>query len=70
MLIHAETLDCEPDPGGLEALDVHPLGVASRVLLRAENGDEVTIQTTSPMEQGVRYRVLPRDGSVRAFARS
>ena len=69
LLIHAETLDFESDPAGLEVLDVHPLGVASRVLVRGASGDEITIQTTSPVEEGARYRVMPRSASIRAFAR-
>lgn len=69
LLIHAETLDCEPHEGGALALDVHPLGVASRVLLVTDGGEEVTIQTTSEVEEGRHYRVLPREKSIRAFAR-
>ncbi|AWW75509.1 ABC transporter ATP-binding protein [Erythrobacter sp. KY5] len=69
LLIHAEALVCEPDAGGLAVLDVHPLGVASRVLVESESGEEISIQTTSPVEEGQRYRVTPRAGSVRAFAR-
>ena len=68
LLIHAETLDCAPDPGGLSVVDVHPLGVASRVLVMAADGQEVTIQTTSPVETGARYRITPQPRSVRAFA--
>lgn len=70
LLIHAETLDCEPDGGGHLALDVHPLGVASRVLLVTTGGEEITIQTTSPVEEGRHYRVRPRDRSIRAFSRA
>ena len=69
LLVHAETLECELDPDGLPVRDVHPLGVASRVLLRTAEGEEVTVQTTSPVEEGARYRVVPRIASVRAFAR-
>ncbi|EAQ27770.1 ABC transporter ATP-binding protein [Erythrobacter sp. NAP1] len=69
LLIHAEALECAPDAGGLAVLDVHPLGVASRVLVKSENGEEISIQTTSPVEEGQRYRVTPRAGSVRAFKR-
>lgn len=69
LLIHAETLDCEPDQSGLAVLDVHPLGVASRVMLVATSGEEITIQTTSPVKEGAHYRVSPRQGSIRAFAR-
>jgi iron(III) transport system ATP-binding protein len=69
LLIHAETLDCEPDVDGLWVRDVHPLGVASRVLLRNNAGEEITVQTTSAVAEGSRYRVVPRIASVRAFAR-
>lgn len=69
LLIHAETLDCEPDATGCFVLDVHPLGVASRVMLVTETGEQITIQTTSPVEEGQRCRVVPRPGSIRAFAR-
>ena len=69
LLIHAEALACEADPQGLAVLDVHPLGVASRVLLRNAGGEELTIQTTSPVEEGGQYRVTPHERSVRAFAR-
>lgn len=70
LLIHAETLDCEPDPEGLAVLDVHPLGVAARVLVTTTQGQEVTIQTTSAVEEGARYRITPRQSSIRAFARN
>lgn len=69
LLIHAETLDCVPDEAGLAVLDVHPLGVASRVLVIGTDGEAITIQTTSPVEQGRRYRFVPRPHSIRAFAR-
>jgi iron(III) transport system ATP-binding protein len=69
LLIHAETLVCTPDAEGLEALDVRTLGASSRVLLRTASGEEITVQTTSPVEPTRTYRVLPRDQSLRAFAR-
>ncbi len=69
LLIHAETLDCEPDEAGLEVLDVHPLGVATRVLVRSAQGEEITVQTTSPVDEGSRYRIVPREHGIRAFAR-
>lgn len=68
LLIHAETLDCEPDEAGLIVLDVHPLGVASRVLLANKAGEHISIQTTSAVEERRHYRVTPREGSIRAFA--
>lgn len=68
LLIHAETLDCEADTGGLLVRDVHPLGVASRVLIQADGGEEITFQTTSQLAIGERCRVVPRAASVRAFA--
>jgi len=70
LLVHAETLDCVADADGLIARDVHPLGVASRVLLSMANGEEITVQTTSPVQQGEHYKIMPRTGSVRAFARN
>ena len=70
LLVHAETLDCVGDAGGLEVVDVHPLGVASRLLLQTEAGEEITVQSTAPVEEGARYRVVPREASVRAFAKS
>lgn len=70
LLIHAETLDCAPDEAGLIVLDVHPLGVASRVLLVNADGEHISIQTTSPVEERRHYRVTPREGSIRAFARN
>lgn len=69
LLIHAETLDCVADETGMEVLDVHPLGVASRVIVRGATGEEIMIQTTSPVVEGARYRIVPRDGSIRAFIR-
>ncbi len=68
LLIHAEALGLEPDEAGLIVRDVHPLGVASRVLIESVSGEDITIQTTSPVEVGKRYRVVPHDASVRAFA--
>jgi iron(III) transport system ATP-binding protein len=70
LLVHAEALDCEPDAEGLAVVDVHPLGVASRLLLRTARGEEITVQSTAPVEEGARYRVVPREGSVRAFTRT
>lgn len=69
LLIHAETLDCVADEAGMEVIDVHPLGVASRVMVRGATGEEVTIQTTSPVVEGARYRIVPRESSIRAFTR-
>ena len=69
LLVHAETLDCLADAEGLAVVDVHPLGVASRLLLQTSDGDEITVQSTAPVSEGARYRVKPRLGSVRAFAR-
>jgi len=69
LLVHAETLDCIEDASGLEVVDAHPLGVASRLLLQTASGEEITVQSTAPVEEGARYRVVPREASVRAFAR-
>jgi len=70
LLVHAETLDCVSDDAGLAVVDVHPLGVASRLLLQTGGGEEITVQSTAPVEEGMRYRVEPREGSVRAFSRN
>lgn len=70
LLVHAETLDCIRDELGLIVVDVHPLGVASRLALQTMAGEEITVQTTAPVEEGARYRVVPRKGSVRAFLRN
>lgn len=69
LLVHAETLGCEADDAGLEVVDVHPLGVASRLLLQTPQGEEITVQSTAAVEEGARYRVIPKKGSVRAFLR-
>ncbi|MEP0391907.1 MAG: ABC transporter ATP-binding protein [Erythrobacter sp.] len=70
LLVHAETLGCVADPQGLEVVDVHPLGVASRLLLQSVQGEEITVQSTAPVEEGARYRVVPHAGSVRAFLKT
>lgn len=70
LLVHAEALDCVSDEGGLVVVDVHPLGVASRLALQNDAGDEITVQSTAAVTQGARYRVVPREGSVRAFSRN
>ncbi|UAB77992.1 ABC transporter ATP-binding protein [Erythrobacter sp. SCSIO 43205] len=69
LLVHAEFLDCIEDASGLEVVDVHPLGVASRLVLQTASGEEITVQTTSEVKEGASYRVVPRDASVRAFAK-
>lgn len=69
LLVHAETLECVSDEAGLTVIDVHPLGVASRLALQTGAGEEITVQSTAPVEEGARYRVVPRDGSVRAFGK-
>ena len=70
LLVHAETLGCVADVEGLEVVDVHPLGVASRLLLQTPAGEEITVQSTAAVEEGARYRVVPHEGSVRAFAKN
>ena len=67
LLVHAEALECVSDAEGLIVVDVHPLGVASRLALQTESGEEITVQSTAPVEEGARYKVVPRDNSVRAF---
>ncbi|MEO1220672.1 MAG: ABC transporter ATP-binding protein [Pseudomonadota bacterium] len=68
LLVHAETLECVSDAEGLMVVDVHPLGVASRLTLHTNGGEEITVQTTTPVKEGSRYQVVPREGSVRAFS--
>jgi iron(III) transport system ATP-binding protein len=70
LLVHAEALECIIDQAGLIVVDVHPLGVASRLALQTSAGEEITVQTTALVEEGARYRVVPREGSVRAFSRN
>jgi len=70
LLVHAEALECVSDENGLVVIDVHPLGVASRLALQTVAGEEITVQSTAPVEEGARYRVEPREGSVRAFSRN
>ena len=70
LLVHAETLECESDEEGLIVVDLHPLSVASRLTLQTNAGEEISIQTTMPVQEGGRYRVVPRDGSVRAFSQN
>ncbi|KEO90179.1 ABC transporter ATP-binding protein [Erythrobacter longus] len=69
LLVHAETLGCEADEAGLEVVDVHPLGVASRLLLQTPDGKEITVQSTATVKEGMRYRIVPQTRSVRAFLR-
>lgn len=70
LLVHAEALECISDDEGLIVVDVHPLGVASRLALRTNQGEEITVQSTASVEEGERYKVVPREGSVRAFTRN
>ncbi|MEM1051123.1 MAG: ABC transporter ATP-binding protein [Pseudomonadota bacterium] len=70
LLVHAEALACVENEEGLAVVDVHPLGVASRLLLQAAEGEEITVQSTASVQEGTRYRVEPYERSVRAFART
>ena len=70
LLVHAEALECRSDAEGLVVVDVHPLGVASRLALQSQDGAEITVQSTASVEEGARYAVVPREGSVRAFSRN
>ncbi|MEE4200410.1 ABC transporter ATP-binding protein [Erythrobacter sp.] len=76
LLMPAGALDCEEDDEGFEALDVQALGgqpdggEGRRVLLQARAGDgPIAIHTNSHVEEGKRYRVVPRLHSLRAFER-
>ena len=72
LLVHARALRLEADPQGVPARDLHSLGDSLRVLLRHDSGAELTVEvpqaTAAHLRQGERYRVIPDEGSIRAFA--
>ncbi|QUL38052.1 ABC transporter ATP-binding protein [Erythrobacter sp. JK5] len=68
LLVHAVALDLEEDEAGLEVRDRHALGDVTRVVLADDSGSEITLLSDRPAA-APRYRVAPRPGSVRAFAR-
>lgn len=70
LLVHADALDLAEDAGGLRVRDCHAQGKGVRVVLVAADGAEITVETAAPVDPGAHYRVLPRPGSLRVFARS
>ncbi len=69
LLIYAEQVACVPDVKGLSVRDVHSIGSVTRVLLVNDAGEEITAQTTVPVDRDARYVPVPQSGSARAFAR-
>jgi iron(III) transport system ATP-binding protein len=70
LLISAERVELIPDSQGPAVRDVHPMGPASRVLLEADDGHEITAVTEQAVDPSACYRPVPQQGSVRAFART
>jgi iron(III) transport system ATP-binding protein len=68
LLLFAGQIDLAPDPDGLTVRDLHPVGAAIRVLLVEPGGQEITVETSAPVSAGERYAIVPRAGSIRAFA--
>jgi iron(III) transport system ATP-binding protein len=50
--------------------DCHAQGKGVRVVLVAPDGSEVTVETAAPVNPEARYRVMPRAGTLRVFARN
>lgn len=69
LLIHADQIDLVADNSGLAVVDVHPLGAVTRVLIQGEGAAQITAETQQAINPSQRYRVVPRPGSMRAFAR-
>lgn len=70
LLVHADQIDLIADNSGLEVVDVHPLGTATRVLLQGEGGAQITVETQREVSRLQRYRAVPSAGSLRAFGRN
>ncbi|WP_245804438.1 ABC transporter ATP-binding protein [Erythrobacter tepidarius] len=70
LLVHADALDLIEDAGGLTVRDCHAQGKGVRVVLVAPDGSEITVETAAPVNPGARYRVKPRPGTLRVFARN
>ena len=70
LLVHAGTIELASDADGLAVRDLHRQGPVTRVVLAASGGEELTVETGVPVAADQRYRVVPRPGSVRAFAGS
>lgn len=69
LLVHADQLDCVPDAEGLALRDLQPLGSATRVFLTGSGGEEIAAETPDTIDPAARYRLQPKDLSLRAFAR-
>lgn len=67
LLVHADRLDLVADAAGLAVADVHPMGAVTRVLLAGADGAQITVETTSAVSAGTRYRVVPQSASLRVF---
>lgn len=69
LLVHADALDLAEDGAGLRVRDCHAQGKGVRVVLVAPDGSEITVETAAPVDPAARYRVMPRAGTLRVFAR-
>jgi iron(III) transport system ATP-binding protein len=69
LLLRGDALDPVEDPAGLAVRDLHPQGTATRIVLAGDGGEEITLISAAAIHAGGRYLVVPRTGSVRAFAR-
>ena len=68
LLVDAERLDLVSDPEGMVVSDVHSRGRRTRILLRNNGKEEMTVIVNEPVDASRRYRPVPQGGSVRAFA--
>ncbi|MEL7446643.1 MAG: ABC transporter ATP-binding protein [Pseudomonadota bacterium] len=70
LLVRASELELVEDAGGVGVIDVRSMGSQTQVLLVSGSGDELAVDHGS--SQGVsadlRYRVVPREQSILAFA--
>lgn len=69
LLVYAERLACISETTGLRVRDVQSLGDVNRVLLVNASNEEITAQTTTPIDTQSEYSLTPQKGSLRAFAR-
>jgi iron(III) transport system ATP-binding protein len=69
LLVHADQLDLVADEAGLVVADVYPMGAVTRVLLEGAGAAQITAETTSVVNAGARYRVVPQPQSLRVFVR-
>jgi iron(III) transport system ATP-binding protein len=70
LLVHADALELVVTDEGLAVRDCHQQGRGVRVVLIAPDRSEITVETQGPVDPARRYRVIPRPGSVKAFART